>query len=49
MAAASARECAAVLDLLADRRPDLETAAARNTLRRLISASEGLVAAMERR
>lgn len=49
VAAASARECAAVLDLLADRRPELETAAARNTLRRLISASEGLVAAMERR
>lgn len=49
VAAASARECAAVLDLLATRQPKLDTVQARLVLERAIRASEALVAAMERR
>jgi four helix bundle protein len=49
VAAASARECAAVLELLAERQPKLDTVQARAVLARAIRASEGLVAAMDRR
>ncbi|MCL4821152.1 MAG: four helix bundle protein [Vicinamibacteria bacterium] len=49
VAAASARECAAVLELLADRRPELDTIQAQAVLVRVVRASEGLVAAMDRR
>jgi four helix bundle protein len=49
VASASARECAAVLELLASRQPELDTVQARGVLARVIRASEGLVAAMDRR